>query len=90
MQADLEQFYLAFVTGIAFGAIEFVFWRATATRVAMVLVALYILQTFAQLVWRYFDGMSSTGELLTITAIRLTFLVAAVATSALLHAWEDR
>lgn len=90
MLADLDQFVLALVTGIAFGVIEWVFWRASVARVAMVLVALYILQTFAQLAWRCLEGNGNVNEVLTITALRATFLVAAVITTWALHEREGR
>lgn len=88
--ADAEQFLLALLTGIAFGAIEWIFWRASWSRVLMVLVALYFLQTFAQLAWRYLDGRSECSEFVTITALRLVFLVAAIVTTWALHARRER
>lgn len=72
-----EQFLLAILSGIGFGYIVYRMGSTTA-RLAVMLVMLYVFQTFAQQVYRVVEGTGSMNELLTVSGLRLAFSVAAV------------
>ena len=79
---------LATLTGLSFGYIVYRIGSTTA-RLAVLLVMLYIFQTFALQVYRVVDGTGTIDELLVVSELRVTFTIAAVAMLALLNrrAW---
>ena len=73
----LEQLILAILTGASFG---FIAWRigSSALRLAVFLMALYILQTLSQTIFRVIEGMTSINEIIVVGELRLAFAIAAV------------
>jgi hypothetical protein len=67
---------LAVLTGLGFGFI-IVLMGSSWQRLAVILTALFILQTGSQQLLRIIEGDQGMGELLTITVYRVAFAVAA-------------
>lgn len=75
--ADIEQYGLAALTGLGFG---YIITRlgSTPSRLIVILVALWTLQTGSQFIYRALDGVDVTDELIIVTGLRVTFTAFAV------------
>lgn len=87
--ADPEQLALAVVTGLGFG---YVVHRvgSSAARLAIILFALWTMQTGSQYIYRALDGTDVAREVVIVTSLRLTFALVAIAAVWLLNARDDR
>ena len=81
-----DQLLLAILTGVACGYVATLVdmhWRTLMTWI----VILFVLQTFAQMLWRISTGHNTWEDLAIVTVNRLAFTVAACL---LVWAWEKR
>jgi hypothetical protein len=79
-----DQLVLAILTGAGFGFTVH-FMRSTASRLAVMLVLLYVFQSLSQTIWRLLDGRTTLEEVIIVGELRLAFGVAAVAMVLLLN-----
>ena len=75
--ADLEQYLLAALTGLGFG---YIISRvgSTPSRLLVILIALWTLQTGSQFIYRALDGIDVRDEVVVVTSLRVTFTAFAV------------
>ena len=85
MTIDPEPLLLALLTGLGFGFLVHWLWDWSASKAAAVLVLFWTLQTFAQQLWRIFEGTGGLDELLIVGSYRLTFATAAIVLIWLVH-----
>jgi hypothetical protein len=69
---------LALIMGVSLGSITFWLWRWSPGRVLAVNILFFFASTFAQQVYRIFDGQGSVDELIYISALRIIFAASAV------------
>ena len=79
MAPGLDQLLLAVITGAMFGYIVSLL-GSSPQRLAVLLVALWALQTLAQQIYRAIDeGRDATNEVVLVSLLRLAFAISAVA-----------
>ena len=86
MPAD-AQFMIAVISGVGFGALISRL-GSSPQRLALILVLLWVMQSGPQFVYRWLDGIDVAEEVVIVTALRLTFTVAAVAALWVANRWE--
>jgi hypothetical protein len=72
-----DQCILAILTGAGFGFVVHLM-GSTASRLAVMLVMLYVFQSLSQTIWRLLDGRTTLEEVIIVGELRLAFGVAAV------------
>jgi len=83
---EIDQLALAIVTGLGFGYFVTLL-GSSPQRLAMMLFALWALQTLAQQLFRAMDGRDVSNEVIMVSTIRLVFAASAVS---FVYLWGKR